>query len=260
MSNQEYSSMTGFLTLLGKELHRFIRLYNQTLIPPIITAVLFILIFGYSLGDRIGEISGVTYIEFIIPGLVMMSVISAAYANTSSSFYIARFQQSIEELLVSSMSHFEVVLAIVLGGVGRGLTVGLGVMGACMFFGQNITIAHFGITVGFIVGVAVIFSCMGFISAIWADNFDQLSLFQTYLLTPLIYLGGVFFSISNLPPLWQSVAKLNPVLYFVNGLRYGFMEVSDVNIITSLGVTFALAVVLFAVCVHLYRIGYNIRS
>lgn len=260
MNGQEYNTMTGFYTLLGKELHRFIRLYNQTLIPPIITAVLFILIFGYSLGGRIGDIEGVTYIQFIIPGLIMMSVISAAYANTSSSFYIARFQSSIDELLVSSMSHLEVVLAIILGGVGRGLVVGLGVMGACMFFGQDIAIAHFGITVGFMLGVAVIFSCMGFISAIWADNFDQLSLFQTYLLTPLIYLGGVFFSVNNLPPLWQSVARLNPVLYFVNGLRYGFMEVSDVNIAASLGVTFVLAAALFAICVHLYRIGYNIRS
>jgi ABC-2 type transport system permease protein len=260
MNTSEYNQMTGFLTLLGKELHRFVRLYNQTLIPPIITAVLFILIFGYSLGDRIGDIEGVTYIQFIIPGLVMMSVISAAYANTSSSFFIARFQNSLDELLVSSMSHLEVVLAIVLGGVGRGLVVGVGVMGACILFGHGIAVAHIGVTLGFIVGVAVIFSCMGFISAIWADNFDQLSLFQTYLLTPLIYLGGVFFSVSNLPPVWQSVARMNPVLYFVNGLRYGFLEVSDVNISISLGVTFLLSGVLFWLCVHLYRIGYNIRS
>ena len=249
----------GFLTLLGREVHRFVRLYNQTIIPPVLTAALFLVIFGYSLGSRINEVEGVPYLHFIIPGLVMMSVITSAYANTSSSLYIARFQGHIQELLVSSMSTLEIVLALVLGGVLRGVVVGLVITATCMLM-AGAPMLNPLLTMYFIVCVAVIFSCCGFLSAMWAENFDRLSLFQTYILTPMTYLGGVFFSISMLPPFWQKVAMFNPILYFVNGLRDGFLGQTDVNITVAASASLVLAIGLFTACYQLFKRGYNIKT
>ena len=255
--------MIGFRTLLYREVNRFIRLANQTILPPVIIAILYLLIFGKSLGDRIGDIvDGVSYIHFIIPGLVMMSVISAAYQNTSSSFFIQRFQRSLDELLVSSMSNFQIVFAIVLGGVARGTLVGILVSLICVILVPGTEIASPFLALFFILMVALIFSCMGFISTIWAESFDRLSLFQTYLLTPLIYLGGVFFRVSDLPGFWQIVARANPILYFVNGVRCGFLgvDVSEANLGLSVLISLSLAGGLLALCHHLFRIGYNIKS
>ena len=249
----------GFRTLLYRECHRFIRLWNQTIIPPVVTAMLFILIFGYSLGSRIRNIDGVPYLDFIIPGLVMMSVISSAYANASTSLYIARFQGNIAELLVSSMSNFEIVMAIVLGGMVRGVCVGICVTAVAMLLG-NMVIQHLFITLFYITAVAFIFSCAGFLSGLWAADFDRLSLFQTYVLTPLTYLGGVFFSIEMLPDFWRGVAMANPVLYFVNSLRYGFLGISDVNITLATTMVVLLAVGTYGVCYGLFRSGYNIKT
>jgi ABC-2 type transport system permease protein len=249
----------GFITLLGREVHRFVRLYNQTIIPPVLTAALFLVIFGYSLGSRINTVQDVPYLHFIIPGLVMMSVITSAYANTSSSLYIARFQGHIQELLVSSMSTLEIVLALILGGVIRGVVVGIIISITSMLM-AGAPLMHIGLTVYFMVCVAIIFSCCGFLSAMWADNFDRLSLFQTYILTPMTYLGGVFFSIGMLPPFWQKVALFNPILYFVNGLRYGFLETTDVNITIAATASLLLAIGLFAGCYILFRRGYNIKT
>lgn len=255
----EHQNIIGFTTLLGRECHRFLRLANQTIIPPLITAILFILIFGYSLGSRITNIQDISYMHFLIPGLVMMSVISSAYANTSSSLYIARFQGNIQELLVSSMSNFEIVLALVLGGVCRGVFVGFIVAVTAMVF-TGISALHIGITLFYIVLVALIFSCAGFISAIWAEDFDRLSLFQNYILTPLTYLGGVFFSVDMLPPFWRHIALANPILYFVNGLRYGFLGISDVNLIYTGLAVLLLSIVLFWTCYTLFKRGYNIKT
>ena len=249
----------GFSTLLGREVHRFIRLYNQTIIPPVLTAALFLVIFGYSLGSRISTVQDVPYLHFIIPGLVMMSVITSAYANTSSSLYIARFQGHIQELLVSSMSTLEIVLALILGGVIRGVVVGIIITATSMLM-SGAGLMHIGLTLYFLVCVAVIFSCCGFLSAMWAENFDKLSLFQTYILTPMTYLGGVFFSVSMLPPFWQKIAMFNPILYFVNGLRYGFMEATDVNIVVSAVASLVLALGLFGCCYLLFKRGYNIKT
>ena len=249
----------GFTTLLGREVHRFIRLYNQTIIPPVLTAALFLVIFGYSLGSRISTVQDVPYLHFIIPGLVMMSVITSAYANTSSSLYIARFQGHIQELLVSSMSTLEIVLALILGGVIRGVVVGIIITMTSMLM-AGAPLMHLGLTFYFMVCVAIIFSCCGFLSAMWAENFDRLSLFQTYILTPLTYLGGVFFSVNMLPPFWQKVAMVNPILYFVNGLRYGFMEATDINIYVAGVASFVLAVGLFVACYVLFKRGYNIKT
>ena len=224
-----------------------------------ITAALYITIFGYSLGNRISSIQDVSYMHFLIPGLVMMSVINGSYSNTSSSLYSQRFQGHIQELLVSSMSTFEIVLAIILGGVLRGVLVGSLVATACIVL-ADIPLLHLGITLFFAVFVAVIFSCAGFISAVWAQDFDRLSLFQTYILSPMTYLGGVFFSVQMLPPLWQKVALANPVLYFVNGLRFGFLGVTDINVQVAEVAVVIIAVIMFLICYRLFHIGYNIKT
>ncbi len=251
--------MIGFFTLFYRECHRFLRLPNQTLMPPVITATLYILIFGYSLGSRISDIDGVSYLTFLIPGLVMMSVISSSYGNTSSSLYIARFQGNVAELLVSSMSNFEIVLAIILGGVARGISVGICVAATAMLFGE-VTISHFWITAFFVICVAFIFSAAGFVTALWAEDFDRLSVFQNYILTPLTYLGGVFFSVQMLPSFWEKLAMANPLLYCVNGLRYGYLGVSDVNMVIATVLVLLLSVAMYLWCYLLFRSGYKIKT
>jgi len=252
-------NLLGFRTLFYRECHRFVRIANQTIIPPVITAALYILIFGNALGSRISSLSGVSYLDFLIPGLVMMSVISSAYSNTSSSFYISRFQGNIQELLVSSMSNFEIVLAIILGGVARGLCVGICVAATSMLF-TDMVVLHLGVTFFFLIAVAFVFSCAGFISGIWADDFDKLSLFQTYCLTPLTYLGGVFFSLEMLPRFWQGVARANPVLYFIDGLRFGYLGTSDVDIRLAAFLVVLFGAAMFALCYGLFKAGYNIKT
>jgi len=249
----------GFRTLVAREIHRFLRLPNQTLFPPIITASLYIVIFGFALSKRISPVEGVSYDLYIIPGLIMMSIISSSFGNTSSSVFSMRFQGFIQELLVSPMSNFEIVLAIVLGGVVRGMVVGVLVTGACILL-ADVPLHHPGAILFFSLSVATIFSCAGFLSATWAQDFDRLSVFQNYLLTPLTYLGGVFFSVSWLPSTWQEVARLNPILYFVNGLRYGFLGISDVDLWLAAGFAVVVAIGIFLICYHLFRVGYNIKT
>lgn len=257
--HEERFNRIGFWTLLRREIHRFMRLPNQTLLPPLITASLYIVIFGYSLGNRIQEIQGVPYMQFMIPGLIMMSVISSSYGNTSSSLFSARFQGFVQELLVSSMSNFEIVLAIVLGGMVRGILVGALVTGISALL-AGLPLHHAAAALFFVVVVAAVFSCAGFLSALWAQDFDRLSIFQNYALTPLTYLGGVFFAVEMLPPFWQKVALANPILYFVNGLRYGFLNISDVNVPVAAAAALAVALTLFGLCWHLLRVGYNIKT
>jgi ABC-2 type transport system permease protein len=252
-------NLVGFKTLLGRECHRFLRLWNQTLVPPLVTIVLYLLIFGYSLGSRITDFKNVSYMEFLVPGLVMMSVISASYQNTSTSLYIARFQCNIDELLVSSMSSFEIVLAIILGGVARGVCVGVLVTLVTVLM-TKVVIANVLLALFFVVSVSVAFSSFGFLSGLWADDFDRLSLFQTYILTPFTYLGGVFFSIEMLPEVWQKVALANPILYFVNGLRYAFLGISDISLAVAIGSVLLFAIVPFLLCYVLFRRGYNIKT
>lgn len=249
----------GFWTLLRREIYRFLRLFNQTLIPPVITASLYIIIFGASLGKRIRDINDVAYMEFLIPGLIMMSVIGSAYGNTSSSLFSARFQGFVQELLVSSMSTLEIVLAIVLGGVLRAVCVALLVAGIALAL-TDVTLLHPGLVVFFVLTVAMIFSCAGFLSALWAQDFERLSVFQTYMLTPLTYLGGVFFAVEMLPPFWQQVAVWNPMLYFINGLRYGFLGMSDVDVAMAAVIALLLAVGMFAACCRLFHVGYHIKT
>ncbi len=252
------SRLTGFWTLTKRECHRFLRLYSQTILPPMITAVLFILIFGYSIGSRISSIAGVSYIEYILPGLVMMGVITSAYANSSSSLFIMRFQGNVEELLTSPLSYLEIVVGIMVGGVLRGILVGIGILLVAMLF-AHVTVLNLAIVLFFITLVSVIFSCAGIVTGLWAQNFDQLNIFSTFLITPLIYLGGVFYSVDMLPGIWAGVSHINPILYMVNGFRYGFIGISDVSLTASAVLVFALALTFFFLCVHLFRKGYNLR-
>lgn len=223
----------AFFTLLYKEIHRFMRLWTQTLLPSAITTTLYFLIFGQLIGSRIGQFEGFSYASYIAPGLIMMAVINNAYNNVVSSFYSSRFNNSIEELLISPMHNSLILLGYIIGGVLRAFIVGTIVTIVSLLF-TNIHFAHplMMLTVLFL--TAILFSLAGFINGGYARSFDDAALIPTFVLTPLIYLGGVFYSIAMLPPFWQHLSKLNPILYMVNGFRYGFLGISDVQPWTTL--------------------------
>ncbi|WP_444935470.1 ABC transporter permease [Microbulbifer sp. JMSA004] len=220
----------SFSTIYRREVRRFMRIWPQTLVPPVITMSLYFVIFGSLIGRRIGDMGGYPYIEFVVPGLIMMSVITNSYANVVSSFYSAKFQRSVEELLVSPTPNWVIMAGYVLGGVSRGLMVGLIVTLVAMFF-TSLTVEHIFFTVAIVFLTAVLFSLAGFINAIFANSFDAISIIPTFVLTPLTYLGGVFYSIDLLSPFWQGLSKLNPILYMVNSFRYGILGVSDINVV-----------------------------
>ncbi|WHI47924.1 ABC transporter permease [Microbulbifer sp. VAAF005] len=220
----------SFSTIYRREVRRFMRIWPQTLVPPVITMSLYFVIFGSLIGRRIGDMGGYPYIEFVVPGLIMMSVITNSYANVVSSFYSAKFQRSVEELLVSPTPNWVIMAGYVLGGVSRGLMVGLIVTLVAMFF-TSLTVEHIFVTVAIVFLTAVLFSLAGFINAIFANSFDAISIIPTFVLTPLTYLGGVFYSIDLLSPFWQGLSKLNPILYMVNSFRYGILGVSDINVV-----------------------------
>ncbi len=231
----------AFLTLLYKEIRRFVRLWTQTLLPSVITTTLYFLIFGRLIGSRIGAFHGFDYGSYIAPGLIMMAVINNAYNNVVSSFYGTRFNNSVEELLISPMPNALILLGYVSGGVLRSLIVGTLVTIIALIF-TNISVEHGLVMLVVLLLTAVVFSIAGFINACYARSFDDAALVPTFVLTPLTYLGGVFYSISMLPPFWAGVSKLNPILYMVNGFRYGFLGISDV----SIGLTMLFLVLLAA--------------
>ncbi|WP_347332716.1 ABC transporter permease [Marinimicrobium locisalis] len=249
----------AFMTLLRKEIRRFTRIWVQTLLPPAITMALYFVIFGKLIGSRIGEMGGFDYIQFVVPGLIMMAVLTNSYSNVSSSFFSAKFQKSIEELLVSPTPNYIILLGYCLGGVARGLAVGVAVTALSLFF-TDLPIYSWFITVSIVILTAVLFALAGFINAMFANTFDDISIVPTFVLTPLTYLGGVFFSIELLSGFWQGVAKLNPILYMVNAFRYGMLGVSDVNIGLAFGGLVLCVIVLFAVGLHLLKSGKRLRA
>lgn len=246
-------------TIVRKEVTRFMRIWVQTLIPPVITMGLYFVVFGQLIGRRIGEVGGFDYMSFVIPGLVMMVVITNSYANVASSFFSAKFHRNIEELLVSPTPNYIVLLGYVTGGVLRGLIVGAIVTVVSMFF-TRLAIEHVWVTVLAIVLTAILFSVAGLINAIYANSFDAISVVPTFVLTPLTYVGGVFYSISMLPEFWQGVSRLNPILYMVNAFRYGFLGVSDVNVFFALGGIAGLIIVLVAVALFLLGQSGRLRA
>lgn len=246
-------------TIVRKEIHRFMRIWVQTLVPPVITMALYFVIFGALIGSRIGEMDGFSYMSFVVPGLIMMSVITNSYSNVVSSFYSAKFQHNIEELLVSPTPNYVILLGFVIGGVVRGLLVGLIVTLVSLFF-TDLQIQHLGITAAIVVMTATLFSLMGFVNAVYANSFDDISIIPTFVLTPLTYLGGVFYSISLLPEFWQHVSQLNPVLYMVNAFRYGVLGVSDIDIgMAFIGLAIFI-VALTAYCLYLLSTGKRLRA
>lgn len=246
-------------TIVRKEIVRFTRIWVQTLLPPVITMGLYFVIFGQLIGSRIGEMDGFAYIDFVVPGLIMMSVITNSYSNVVSSFFGAKFQKSVEEVLVSPTPNYIVLLGYVLGGVCRGLLVGLVVTLVSLFF-TDLRIHSLPITIAIVFMTSIVFALAGFFNAVFARTFDDISIVPTFVLTPLTYLGGVFYSISLLPPFWQSVSQLNPILYMVNAFRYGILGVSDINITYAFTGVMVFIVLLTVICLQLLARGTRLRS
>lgn len=249
----------AFWTIVTKEVRRFTRIWPQTILPPAITTSLYFLIFGKLIGDRIGPIGGVGYIDYIVPGVILMSVISHAYANVVSSFYSTKFQRNIEELLVSPVPNWVILAGYVSGGVVRGIMVG-GVVTVISLMFADISIAHFWISVVVFILTATLFSLAGFINAVFADSFDDIAIIPSFVLTPLSYLGGVFYSVSMLPEFWQKISLVNPILYMINAFRYGLIGVTDVDIKFAFFITGCFIVVLSLFSLYLLKKGIGIKT
>lgn len=246
-------------TIWRKEITRFMRIWIQTLIPPVITMSLYFIIFGNLIGNRIGEMGGVGYMQFIVPGLIMMSVITNSYANVSSSFFGAKFQKSIEELLVAPVPTHVIISGFVGGGVARGVLVGILVTLVSLFF-VPLQIHSWFMIIATLLMTSILFSLAGLLNALFAKSFDDISIIPTFVLTPLTYLGGVFYSLTLLPAFWQAVSKLNPVVYMISGFRYGFLGISDVSLTTTLGVLSLFIAVFYLLTWRLIEKGRGLRT
>jgi ABC-2 type transport system permease protein len=246
-------------TIVRREIVRIMRIWTQTLIPPAITMTLYFVIFGKLIGSRIGQMHGFTYMQYIVPGLVMMSIITNSYGNISSSFFGAKFSRAVEEMLVSPMPNWVILLGYVVGAVTRGLVVGALVLLIALFF-TDLHVAHPIITFLSVLMGATVFSLAGFVNAVFAKKFDDIALVPTFVLTPLTYLGGVFYSVDLLGEPWRSISMVNPILYMVNAFRFGVLGVSDVNIGVAFAVMLAFVIGLSAVALNLLKRGVGLRS
>lgn len=250
---------TALRSLAAKETNRYLRIWVQTLVPPVITTSLYFIIFGNLIGGRIGEMDGFSYMQFIVPGLIMMSVITSSYSNVSSSFFSQKFQKNIEELLVAPVPTHIIIWGFVLGGVGRSVLVGTLVTMISLFF-VPLQVHSWSIVIVTLLMTAILFSLAGLLNGIFAQSFDDVSIVPTFVLQPLTYLGGVFYAISMLPPFWQAVSKINPIVYMISGFRYGFLGTIDVPVTFSLLILVLFVAVLYAVCWYLIDKGRGLRS
>ena len=257
MNNRELA--IALYTIVRREIRRFTRIWLQTLLPPAITMSLYFVIFGNLIGSRIGQMGGFSYMEFIVPGLIMMSVITNSYSNVVASFYSAKFQRNVEEMLVSPMPNWVILVGYVLGGGSRGVMVGFLVTMLSLFF-TDLQVHSLTIIIIVTLLTSILFAIGGFINAMLANSFDDISIVPTFILTPLTYLGGVFYSISLLPEFWQGVSQLNPILYMVSTFRYGILGASDINIYLALVVIVVFVVGLFMVALDMLNKGKGIRS
>ncbi len=246
-------------TLIRKEMSRVLRIWVQTIVPPAITMTLYFIIFGNLIGRRIGTMDGFDYMAYIAPGLIMMSVITNSYGNVVSSFFGAKFGRHVEEMLVAPMSNAAIIIGHVAGGVLRGLFVGALVTAIALFF-TKLSVEHPLVTASVVLLSSIVFSLAGFINAVFAKKFDDISIIPTFVLTPLTYLGGVFYSISLLPEFWQNVSKANPILYMVNAFRYGILGTSDISIAHAYVILIVFVVLLFTACMMLMNRGIGIRE
>ena len=249
----------AFSTILVKEILRFSRIWVQTVLPSTITTALYFVIFGRLIGERIGPMGGFDYLDFIVPGLVLMAVITNAYANVVSSFYSSKFSRYVEEFLVAPVPNWVILAGFVAGGVARGLLVGVVVIFVAMFF-TRIEVYSLGVTALVFVLTAVLFALGGFINAVYANNFDDISIVPTFVLTPLTYLGGVFYSIELLPAFWQGLSLANPVLYMINAFRYGLLGVSDIPLGLAFSIILGFITLLTFFSLHLLRRGVGIKT
>ena len=250
----------GVRTLLRKEVYRFLGMVGQTVAPPLLTSLLYILIFGQLLGSRIQEIlPGVSYIDFIVPGLLMMNVVSGSFMQTSFAIYLGKLQSSIQEVLVAPLSFIEMALGYVLAGVTRGVVVGLGIYAIAVFFTGSSN-AHFWLFCYFLVATSLLCASLGAVVGLWANSFEHINIPNTFIILPLSFLGGVFHSVRLLPPAFARLSFFNPIFYMVNGIRASMIGASDVSVGVSGIVVLVLAIFSFAWCVHLFRIGYRLRS
>ena len=249
----------AFQTILTKEILRFSRIWIQTLVPPAITTTLYFIIFGNLIGQRIGEMDGVRYIDFIVPGLILMAVITNSYSNVVSSFFSSKYQRHVEELLISPVPSWVILSGYVGGGVARGVLVGIVVTGVSLLF-SDLDIRSYGWTLTVFVLTSILFSLGGFINAVYAKSFDDISIIPTFVLTPLTYLGGVFYSITMLPGIWQKISLANPVLYMVNAFRYGLLGVTDIPIARALVIIIVFVSGLTAFSLYLLNHGVGVKS
>jgi ABC-2 type transport system permease protein len=253
------TNLTGFNTIVLREYGRIVRIWGQTILPPAITATLYFLIFGNLIGRRVGDMGGYSYLQFIAPGLIMMQVIGNSYGNVVSSFFGAKFGKHIEELMVSPLPNWLIVCGYMCGGIIRGLMVG-GVVTVVALLFTSLHVEHWVIVVSAVLLTSIILSLAGMINAVFAKNFDQVTMIPTFVLTPLTYLGGVFYSVNMLPGWAHTLSHSNPILYMVSAFRYGFLGTSDVSIVFAFAMMIGAAAILFLTCVGLMNKGVGMRE
>ncbi len=254
-----HSYRIAFTTILIKEVRRFMRIWLQTILPPMITTALYFVIFGKMIGSQLAPISGYSYMDFIVPGLIMMTVISNSYANVVSSFYGSKFQRYVEELLIAPIPLSLILLGFVAGGVARGLVVGAMVTVVAAFF-VDLQLHNIWVTLSILILTATLFALGGFINAIFANSFDDISIIPTFVLVPLTYLGGIFYSVTMLPDFWQTVSLANPILYMINTFRYGMLGITDIDLFTAYTVIVLFIVAMYSYSLWLLKHGVGLRG
>ncbi|MDG2171284.1 MAG: ABC transporter permease [Gammaproteobacteria bacterium] len=259
INNNFRIQITAYNTIVRKEVLRFSRIWKQTLIPPVITNILYFIIFGNLIGERIGQIESFSYTDFIFPGLLLMSVITHSYTNTVSSLYISKYHRYIEELLVSPIQNYTILAGFITGGVIRGLSVGVVVIIAAQFF-VTFTVHNLFLMMIVIILSSTLFSMCGFLNGLFASDWDDINVIPTFIMTPLTYLGGIFFSISMLPGIWQDIALINPILYLINALRFSMLGITDVSIAIAFLIILLFNIVLAALCIYFLKIGKGLRT
>ena len=257
-----YQQWISFYTILRKDVVRIVRIWPQTLLPSIITSILYFAIFGTVLGSRIGQMQGVDYMAFVVPGLVMLAIVTNAYMNTSFTFFSLKFfSRAIDEILVSPTPPWVMIAGFVAGGIVRGVLVGVLVLLVSLFFTNlAFSVASAGVILGFALLTSMLFALAGLVNGIYATTFDGINIVPTFVITPLVYLGGVFYSIQTLPPIVQTLSYLNPVFYLINGFRWGFLGISDVSLATAALVLIALIALLIGINWYLIRTGLGLKQ
>jgi len=251
--------LAAYMTIVRKEFLRLFRVWVQTLLPPVVTTVLYFLVFGKFIGTQVAPINGVSYMGFIIPGVIMISIITQSFMHSAFGYYIAKFQRSIEEIQVSPTPYWVMILGYVTGGMLRGLVTGVLLLAVSLFF-MPLLIHSLVHVIAFAVLTSIVFSLAGLINAIFAKDFDSISIFPTFILTPLTYLAGTFYSLSMLPPMWREISLWNPLLYMINGFRYGLIGTTDVSITAAYGILITLAGVLSFTVWYLFYTGRGVRN